>query len=336
MHASRRIRPSRQPRSIGNNEIRGLAQAGSSRIRSRGAFALGILLAIGTIVVLFWDVRAPADITTDHVKTLAMLVVTIAAGHYWLPAVQQRRVLPAIGLAVLFVAGTFVCVTGSAGRGAEVAQRKAAAAGNVNEARREVADQLAKARADRALLSTAMIKECASGEGPKCKGSRASVEYADSHIAILEVRKNDMAPEQEANVRLKHAARVFAFFNPGTDERRIEQGLELMWPFALALIMELGTIVFLGFGLGHGQGRHHVVGSIDMSEPVDPGVPMKRRRGRKSDPAVLNFIDRFRKLHGRTPTAAQIRTEFPDLPRSTAYDVAARASKTGSKSGPGL
>src|SRR5215813_6228970 len=254
MHASRRIRPSRQLRSIGNNEIRGLAQAGSSRIRSRGAFALGILLAIGTIVVLFWDVRAPADITTDHVMTLAMLVVTIAAGHYWLPAVQQRRVLPAIGLAVLFMAGTFVCVTGSAGRGAEVAQRKTAAAGNINDARKDIADQLAMARADRAALAATMARECATGEGPKCKGSRASVEYADSHIAILEVRKNDMAPEQEANVRLKHAARVFAFFNPGADVRRIEQGLELIWPFALALIMELGTIVFLGLGLGH-EGR---------------------------------------------------------------------------------
>src|SRR5262249_37221837 len=128
-------------------------------------------------------------------------------------------------------------------------------AGNVNDARNDIADQLARARADRALLSTAMIKECASGEGPKCRGARASVEYADSHIAILEVRKNDMAPEQEANVRLKHAARDFAFFYPGTDERRIEQGLELIWPFALALIMELGTIVFLGFGLGHGRRR---------------------------------------------------------------------------------
>jgi hypothetical protein len=336
MHASRRIRPSRQPRSISNNEIRGLAQAGSGRIRSRGAISLGILLAIGTIVVLFWDVRAPADITTDQVMTLAMLIVTIAAGHYWLPAVQQRRVLHAIGLAVLFIAGTFVCVTGSAGRGAEVAQRKAAAAGNINEARKEVADQLAKARADHALLTVAMAKECASGEGPKCRGARASVEYADSHIAILEVRKNDMAPEQDANVRLKHAARVFAFFNPGADVRWIEQGLELIWPFALALIMELGTIVFLGFGLGHGQGGHHVVGSIGRGKLVDQSVPPKSRRGRKSDPDVLDFIEWFRKLHGRTPTGAQIRTEFPDLPKSTAYDVAARASKIGRNSGRGL
>src|SRR5215468_2804715 len=160
MHASRRIRPSRQPRSIGNNEIRGLPQASSSRIRSRGAISLGILLAIGTIVVLFWDVRALADVTTDHVMTLAMLVVTIAAGHYWLPAVQQRRVFPAIGLAILFLAGTFACVTGSAGRGAEVAQRKAAVAGSVNDARKDVIE----AHADRAALATTMARECAMGE----------------------------------------------------------------------------------------------------------------------------------------------------------------------------
>jgi hypothetical protein len=236
----------------------------------------------------------------------------------------------------LFIAGTFVCVTGSAGRGAEVAQRKTTAAGNIKEARKEVADQLAKARADRALLSTAMIKECASGEGPKCRGARASVEYADSHIAILEVRRNDMAPDQDANVRLKHAARVFAFFNPGADVRRIEQGLELIWPFALALIMELGTIVFLGFGLGHGQAGGQVSDSVDDRAPLDSSAPVKSRRGRKSDPVVLDFIERFRKLHGRTPTGAQIRIEFPDLPRSTAYDAAARASKTGSNSGPRL
>ena len=125
---------------------------------------------------------------------------------------------------------------------------------------------------------------------------------------------------------------MFAFFNPGADVRRIEQGLELIWPFALALIMELGTIVFLGFGLGHG--RPAAAGYVDAAS--DPNSPTKGRRGRKSDPAVLEFVDRFRKLHGRTPTGAQIRTEFPDLPKSTAYDVASRASKTGSNCGPGL
>jgi hypothetical protein len=114
------------------------------------------------------------------------------------------------------------------------------------------------------------------------------------------------------------------------------KGLELIWPFALALIMELGTIVFLGFGLGRGQRGHQVADSDGTNTPFDPRTPMKSWRGRKSDPAVRDFIDRFRKLHGRTPTGAQIRTEFPDLPKSTAYDMAARAIKTGCNSGPGL
>ena len=117
--------------------------------------------------------------------------------------------------------------------------------------------------------------------------------------------------------------------------RRIEQGLELIWPFALALIMELGTIVFLGFGLAHDLGGHEVAGSVETNTPFDPSASMKSRRGRKSDPAVLNFIERFQKLHGRTPTGSQIRTEFSELPKSTAYDVAARA-KAGPNSGLGL
>jgi len=86
--------------------------------------------------------------------TLAMLVVIIAAGHYWLPAVRQERVLLAIRLAILFLAGTFACVTGSAGRGAEVAQRKAAAAGSVNDARKDIAELV--------LLATITI-ECGGG-----------------------------------------------------------------------------------------------------------------------------------------------------------------------------
>lgn len=233
----------------------------TTTVRSRGAIVLGCLLAIGTLAVLFWDVRAPSDITTDHVMTLAMLVVTIAAGHYWLPAVRQKRVLPAIGLAVLFFARTFVCVTGSAGRGAEVADRKAAAATQVNAARKDAQQQLATAREKREDLAERFVRECGSGKGAKCKGMREALDAQDSHVAVLQVRLDGLQPEQQANVRLKHAARVFAFFRQGADVKRIEEGLELTWPFALALIMELGTIVFLGLGLGHAQQAAPAIGS---------------------------------------------------------------------------
>src|ERR1700733_4602744 len=221
----------------------------TTTVRSWGAILLGAVLAIGTLVILFWDVRTPGEVTTDHVMTLAMLIVTIAAGHYWLPAVQQRRGFPAIGLAVLFFAGTFVCVTGSAGRGAEVAAHKAAAAHQVNADRKDAQDQLKAAREKRDELADKFNRECGSGKGARCKGLREALEAQDSHAAVLQARVERLQPEQEANVRLRHAARVFAFFRPGADVKRIEEGLELAWPFALAMIMELGTIVFLGLGL---------------------------------------------------------------------------------------
>ena len=99
--------------------------------------------------------------------------------------------------------------------------------------------------------------------------------------------------------------------------------------------MELGTIVFLGFGLAHDQGGHEVAGSVETSKPFDPSASMKSRRTGNRIRQVPSFIERFRKLHGRTPTGAQIRTEFPALPKSTAYDVAARA-KAGPNPGLGL
>src|SRR5262249_29548687 len=104
----------------------------------------------------------------------------------------------------------------------------------------------------------------------------------------------------------------------------------------IRLLFEVPTIVFLGFGLGHGRSAHPVAASIDAAALADPSLLTKGGRGGKSDPAILDLIERFRKLHGRTPTGAQIRTEFPEGPKSTAYDVAARASKTGPNSGLGL
>jgi len=276
-------------------------------VRSWGAIALGALLAIGTLVVLFWDVRAVSDITTDHVMTLAMLIVTIAAGHYWLPAVRQKRAVAAIGLAVLFFAGTFVCVTGSAGRGAEVASRKAAAAAQINADRKDAQDQLKAARETRDQLAERFAGECGTGKGARCKGMREALDAQDSHVRILQVRVDGLQPEQEANVRLKHAARVFAFFRPGADVKRIEEGLELTWPFALALIMELGTIVFLGLGLGDaGQSRR-----VPLVPPVPANDPGSRDE-------VSRWIREFRARNQRNPQIPEVQRQF-SLPKTTAW-----------------
>lgn len=241
-------------------------------IRSRGALALGILFFVGTSVVLMSDVRSPADFTTDHLLTLGTLVGTVAAGHFWWPTVKDKNVLAALGLTLAFAAGTFMCVAGSAGRGGEAIQRKTATAAAVNEKRADAIAELKKARARRDELATQLAKECGSGKGARCKGLREALDAADSHVAILQVRADEAPAEEVANVKLKKAAEVIAFFSRA-DRQSVEQGLELMWPFANALIWELLTITFLSLGLGHGARREAAQG---ISKGVVVAAPMKK------------------------------------------------------------
>jgi hypothetical protein len=49
------------------------------------------------------------------------------------------------------------------------------------------------------------------------------------------------------------------------------------------------------------------------------------KRGRKVDPRVVNFLERFFRKFGRMPFGSDIKAEFPELAKSTTYDYAARA-----------
>lgn len=50
----------------------------------------------------------------------------------------------------------------------------------------------------------------------------------------------------------------------------------------------------------------------------------RRKAGRPSDGRVVDFVERFRTKHGRAPSGTEIRSAFPDIPKSTAFDHAAR------------
>lgn len=257
----------------------------TTSIRSWGNITLGAIFAAGTGYALFEDVlRHSAPITTDHVMTALVLVGTIAAGHLFFPTAAARKVLLALGLAILFAAGTFICVVGSAGRVAEVSSSKEAEANKLNGSREDAVEQLKKARADRADLAAKFAKECGSGKGTRCDGTKASIEYADSHIAILQVRVDNAKPEQQANVTLKHAGKVFELFLPYS-AKQIEAALVLLWPFAKALMLEVATIVFLGLGLGHtkvakgtvaGTVPATVTGPVTVPDTVNPAVEVLR------------------------------------------------------------
>jgi hypothetical protein len=76
-----------------------------------------------------------------------------------------------------------------------------------------------------------------------CASAAPSLQSQNTNVAFSRLGWVDgMSAEQIANVKLKKAAEVIVFiFN--ADRARTEHGLELLWPFANALIWELLTIV---------------------------------------------------------------------------------------------
>lgn len=312
-----------------------------------GALALGVFFALVTAYTLFNDVLHGAPVTTSHVLSLAALVAAIASGHMAWPLIRDGAYLPGAMLVVLFVSATLYVVIASGARNAETAQAKAAVAAEIG---RERADTI-RMRSDAEFilnscpngtpkgdfgikcgLRDAMTAECGSGKGKRCDGRSYSVQTYEAAIAGYDAKLSALGPERPAS-GYGHAARVLAALPGVTAEATaIEERLELILPFLTVLISELGTITFAHIGLGHRAPAHipanDALPGIPKSRiPGRPTPPKGGRRGRKADQRVIDFTERFSRKHGRTPTGGEIRSAFPELPVSTSYDYAARASR---------
>ena len=252
----------------------------STYIRSPIALCLGAVFACGTAASLFWDVRSAGDVTLDHVMTGLVLVGTISSGHMFWQQLRGWRVLPCVGLALLFVAGTFYCVVASAARNAEVGVSKALEIVSSNQTRREIEVSLSEAKDYAGKTKVAALKECASGDGPKCRSLTKIAETADSHYWLLVGRLASSKPEQSANPGLQHAARVFAIF-VHADPATIARGLELVAPFLKAVFLEVATVVFFGIGLGHSPATRVSI------QQVLPPIRLAENP-RKSSPAIVD------------------------------------------------
>ena len=181
-----------------------------------------------------------------------VLVGTISSGHMFWQQLRGWRVLPCVGLALLFVAGTFYCVVASAARNAEVGVSKALEIVSSNEQRHRLESEITLAQQDARKAKAAASKDCATGEGPVCRSLTKLATQADSHYWLLVGRLASSKPEQSANPGLQHAAHVLAVLPfVKADAREISRGLELFSPFLKALFLEIATVVFFGIGLGH-------------------------------------------------------------------------------------
>ena len=221
-------------------------------VSSYPAATLSVGFFLVTCYVLFKDVYDGATVTTDHVMTLAVLIGTIASGHMVWSQLQQWRVLPALGLALLFIAGTIYCVTASAGRNALAAIEKGLDAHKTNDDRARVERDLKQAKQRLELALEAEAQECATGEGKRCKARRATRQERETHASVLEIQLRNMEPEQPENADIKHTAKVFSQLPWVTSKpEEIEASLVLFLPFFKAAFAEIATILFASIGFGH-------------------------------------------------------------------------------------
>lgn len=318
------------------------------RVKAPGLLALGIVFAGVTTATILKDVVIDgAAFNLTHAQSMAAMVAAIAAGHLIVPTAAQKRIPAAAGLLIVFLAATAYIVVSAGARNAETAGVKTAAIEKRNAERDAAREVLGKAEADTAAAKTAAeaaIKtaaaECATGQGKYCRGKEATREAAKDDLAkardaetLARGKLLLLGPDENPHEGYHHAARTFEAIGIGTTAVT-EAKLELLMPFALVLISELATLIFFGLAIGHTSGgakpegiaANDAVPAIPRNRiPGNPQPPKGGRRGRKSDPRVLNFSEAFCRKYGRAPTGSEIKAQFPKLPTSTAYDYAARA-----------
>ena len=130
----------------------------------------------------------------------------------------------------------------------------------------------AKAEHDKAKTEAALA--CKTGDGPKCKGTTKTrndadldVQKAEAFAMLQRGRLSLLGPEQKPFEGYAHAAKVFEAAGIGVASVN-EARLTLLMPFALVLISEVGTLVFLGMALGHRVAPVSVV-----ANDTGPGLP---------------------------------------------------------------
>lgn len=248
---------------------------GSTIAPRLGAMLLTIVFLAGTSYVLFEDVlRHGAPFTTTHVLTVLTLLGAFAAGLYFMAEIRGRHWLTALGCAVVFVAATAYIVTASGARNADAQANKVKRAEDAIAERARVVKLRDEAQQ---MLSQQLIRVaemCRDGVGKYCKGAEKSRDTYQAAVKGHDADLAKLAPASAApNAGYAHAGRVFAAFPYVTAApAEITARLELLMPFVLVLIAEIGTLVF-GHIAFRGAAPAKVVQLTAATDSVQTSLP---------------------------------------------------------------
>jgi len=255
-------------------------------VSSYPAAGLSVGFFFVTCYVIFKDIADGAPITPDHVMSFAVLVGTFASGHLLSEQLRQWRLLPALGLLILFGAGTFYCVTASGGRNAASSGAKAELVHKDNDDRARVEADLRTAKDRLREAQDKEADECASGKGPKCEGRKATREERQTYVNVLEAQLRMMDPARSEYPELRHAAKLFASI-VSASEQSIFDRLVLWFPFVKAIFAEIATLVFGAIGFGHRKPKETVLPRRE-TVPQKPRETVATRKPKQS----LGFLPR--------------------------------------------
>lgn len=268
-------------------------------VRSWPAMGLAAIFVGGTSFVLFADVLDGARITTGHVLTALALIAATAAGHMIVTAWRGRRFGLLIGLVILTIASLAYVATMSGARNAESVSLKAERQ-TVANARREAIEgerKAAQAMLDKARAEVA--KECATGEGSRCRGRRATEAVYAAAVLGHDSRLAALDPLATPNAGYRATAEAIALTGLTTrPQAEIERALVALLPWLAVLISELGSIVFLSSALGH---KSHV-------EPAETQVEPDPEPGNRAE--VIDWVREFRARNGRNPQIPELQARF--------------------------
>jgi hypothetical protein len=196
-------------------------------VASRVASGLAGVLATGAaLYILMNDSITSGAWTLDALLAPVTVGLTIMSGHLLGTAIGGRRWLSSTGFAVLFGVGTVLTVYGSVGRQAEAHSTTGLAAESIRLQRASVMASLTRNQSMLAEAQKKLGTECATGDGPACKGIKATIGvYGDAITGNLAQLKA-IGPERATNGAAARLAEIVGMLG-GDGERALKLAVML-------------------------------------------------------------------------------------------------------------
>jgi Crp-like helix-turn-helix domain len=233
----------------------------------------GAVAAGAALYILTADAVTSGTWTLDAALAPVTVGLTIMSGHLFSAAIAGRRWFSATGFAMLFVVGTVLTIYGSVGRQAEATSTTALAAESIRLQRAGVMASLTRNQSMLAEAQKKLGTECATGDGPACKGIKATINvYGDAITGNLAQLKA-IGPERATNGAAARLAEIVGMV--GGDGERAMKLAVMLEPFCRTLLLELGAVVCFGFAFSGGHGCRNspsmsAAASITIPTPIGP------------------------------------------------------------------